>query len=303
MKSFLLSTTSSAALFVTFASGAVAGGMAEPINDPVVIIPPAFNGCAPSRILELKGGSLSTDNVWAGEDVFGQNASDKLGLGYAHGAFGEAEYTWDRCDSDLSIGAGFANTNMSESKTFVDGSLGVTDDVSFQHIDLEYGRSAGNGIRLFGGARILNYDSHSTARLGTGGTSFEKYGLKASFLGIGPRLGVEFNTVNRKKGAFGFFGEASLAALFGKRSNDFWYDNDLGAHTSQGSQNSNELVMNFEAELGVSYNVSSSSVVNAGVAYKRLNDIDWISDDPTTQPLKTGDREFLGVFVGFEKHF
>ena len=44
-----------------------------------------------------------------------------------------------------------------------------------------------------------------------------------------------------------------------------------------------------------------------GVAYKRLNDIDWVSENLVNGinngSFENGDREFTGLFVGFESKF
>ncbi|MDF1775314.1 MAG: Lpg1974 family pore-forming outer membrane protein [Rhizobiaceae bacterium] len=292
MKKLLATTTYSAAIVTALTSSTWSA-------DFVSAAPASVDNCSPTRIIELTAGVLSTDNVWADEIGTLGPAFDKVGLGDAVGAFAELEYTWDRCESDLSIGAGFVNTSMEETG----GALTIDDKVLFEHFDLEYGRSNDVGFRLFGGLRALNYDSNSNFN---SGVRNEYMNASASFIGIGPRIGLEFNSQNRKQGQLGFFSEASVAALFGQRSNDLAY-NLVGFGNSTFEEDTNKTVINFEAELGVSYHVTDTSMLKFGVAYKRLNDIDWVSenlvDGINNGSFENGDREFTGLFVGFESKF
>ena len=320
----LISTTSCIAILTTIGSGAFAGNLDLSIADPVVT--PPIAGCLGGRTLDLRAGVLRSDNVWAddiasldgGDGFGGANVSDKLGLGDAEGGFGSGQYTWDRCGSDIAVGAGFASTSMDEAEDInFFGDTAISDDVDFQFFDVEYGRPIRDKSRGFVGLRVLNFESNSVFS-----TSEDSYFTAdfpagdslvstAKFTGIGPRAGAEFNTSDGQAGSFGVFGAASAALLYGERNNEV-EGNVRFSDADSASEASYEAVLNFEAELGVSYNITDVSVVKFGINYMQINDMDWASGsdfvgdmlvDDEFIDLEAGDRSFVGAFVGLEIAF
>ncbi|KQB97940.1 hypothetical protein AL073_03200 [Loktanella sp. 1ANDIMAR09] len=68
----------------------------------------------------------------------------------------------------------------------------------------------------------------------------------ATFTGVGPRAGAEFNTSTGQAGSFGVFGGASAALLYGERTNEV-EGSIFFAGAANNSESSNEAVLNFEA--------------------------------------------------------
>jgi opacity protein-like surface antigen len=316
MKHSLISTTSFVAILSTIGSGAFAGSVDLAAANPVVVPPIAV--CLGGRTLDLRAGMLRSDNVWAddvsgsdnvwADDVSGTNISDKLGLGDAEGGFVSGQFTWDRCGSDIAVGAGFGSTSMEETEQNESArDIAISDDVDFQFFDVDYGRPIADMARVFAGLRVLNFESNSA--FSDELFAPQEYISGASFTGVGPRAGAEFNTSSGQAGAFGVFGGASAALLFGERKNELTFDD--GALISK-SETSSESVLNFEAELGVSYNISAAAAVKLGMNYIQINDMDWASgsdfvsdyvDDNEINDVKAGDRSFIGAFVGLEIAF
>ena len=269
---------------------------------------------------------LRSDNVWVDDiasldDFFyydEANVSDKLGLGDAEGGFGAGQFTWDRCGSDIAVGAGFASTSMDEAEDInFFGDTAISDDVDFQFFDVEYGRPIRDKSRGFVGLRVLNFESNSvfsTSAVSNFNKDFpagDSLVSTAKFTGIGPRAGAEFNTSDGQAGSFGVFGEASAALLYGERNNEVG-GNVRSSDADSASEASYEAVLNFEAELGVSYNITDVSVVKFGINYMQINDMDWASgsdfeadlyDDDVFNEVEAGDRSFVGAFIGLEIAF
>lgn len=306
MKPSLISTTSCFAILTTISSGA----FADAITEPAIAAPAAT--CLGGPTLDLRAGALRSDNVWADDiasfdDEFsfaGANVSDKLGLGDAEGGFGAGQFTWDRCGSDIAVGAGFASTSMEETEAGDD--FAISDDVDFQFLDVEYGRPIGDKVRGFLGLRVLNFESDSTFY--SGGDLLVS---AATFTGVGPRAGAEFNTSTGQAGSFGVFAGASASLLYGERTNEV-EGSILFLDPANNSESSNEAVLNFEAELGVSYNITDAAAVKLGMNYMQINDMDWASgsdfvadlyDDDSLDGVEAGDRSFVGAFVGLEIAF
>ncbi|SIT77718.1 hypothetical protein SAMN05421665_0628 [Yoonia rosea] len=314
MKPSLISTTSWFAILTTISSGAFAGGVADAITEPAIAAPAAT--CLGGPTLDLRAGILRSDNVLADDtasldDNFSfedANLSDKLGLGDAEGGFGAGQFTWDRCGSDIAVGAGFASTSMEETEAGVDffGEVAISDDVDFQFVDVEYGRPIGDKVRGFLGLRVLNFESDSAFS-----TEGDLLVSEATFTGIGPRAGAEFNTSTGQAGSFGVFGGASAALLYGERTNEVG-GSIIFEDPASNSESSNEAVLNFEAELGVAYNITDAAAVKLGMNYMQINDMDWasgtdfvadIDNDGALNEVEAGDRSFVGAFVGLEIAF
>ncbi|MEM9523900.1 MAG: Lpg1974 family pore-forming outer membrane protein [Pseudomonadota bacterium] len=284
----------------SLACGASAGSLSDSeTGDPVVISGEriAQSRCI-TRGLQLRGGLLETDNVWE-DSASTLPALSKLGYGDESGYLAEARLTCNLTGSrDITVGAGLHDVDFSESiNVGVGNDPTISDDVSFQHLDIEFGwnRNANTtNLRAFVGMRALNYDSSSTANPDVLGAIPIEF--SSSFLGIGPRIGAGFNTP-LGEGRFGIFGEASAAAMIGAKEETL--DGAL-----QNSASETEMVVDLEAELGVGYSISPRSRISAGVFVKQLQDIDWVSgqsSDFNTQ--NTGSRMFRGAFIGFETEF
>lgn len=306
MKKLAITATSSAAIVCALTSSVWAGGLAEALTESAVPAPATAALCAPSRSLDVRGGALKADNVWADEAV-SRNTDDKVGLGDAEGGFADLAYSWDRCSSDLTIGAGFASTDMDEdgeSDIFGGEGLSISDASSITYLDVAYGRPLNESLRYFGGLRVLNFESESRYAETIEGSTFYEETLEASFTGIGPIVGISYETQNRSQGEFGFFGEASAAALFGSQRNEI---ERVGfSPLEAATQESDETVISYGAEIGVSYNISDNSVVKLGITYQALNDIDYVSGNTGEGPidaLETGDREYTGAFLGYHYQF
>mgnify|MGYP001793788901 CR=1 FL=1 len=304
-----ITATSSFALLIALASNASAGGLNDAIAETKVVQPASVNLCTPSRNVDLRFGALQSDNVWEDEiETRGFDENDKVGLGdsrdMAEGGFADFAFDWDRCDSSLAIGAGFATVDMAE-----DGAENnrIEDKATLSYLDVSYGRPLGDSFHYFGGLRILNFESESSLDL----TPFPTVNseAEASFTGFGPIVGVSYETPNRSQGQFGFFGKASAAALFGSLRHEEQGSafGTLNPFTSgETTEESNETIVSLDAELGAFYKVTDSSAVSLGIAYKRLNDIDFVSSnlaESDDKSFETGDREFLGAFIGYSYRF
>jgi hypothetical protein len=300
MKSIAITMTSGMAMIVAFAGNVSAGGLGAALTETPVVTPTTADLCAPSRSIDLRGGAMRTDNVWANE-ARELGTEDKVGLGDAEGGFAGVDYAWDRCDSDLTIGAGFAGTDMSESGSDDFGNtLEIDDEASFAYLDIAYGRPLNESIRYSAGLRVLDYASES--RYAEGGFVALDSTFESSFVGIGPIVGVSYETPNRSQGQFGFLAKASAAALFGSQENE--KQGSLFAVIEQ--EQSDEMVVSLDVEASVFYNMTDNSAISLGILYQRLNDIDFVSDDvtgPAGRTFETGDREFTGAFVGYSYQF
>lgn len=295
-----LGSCSSIAILTSLAYSASAGSLGDPeTEDPVIISGErgAQSRCI-SRRLQLSGGLLATDNVWE-DSISTFLAFDKLGYGDESGVYGDARLTCNLTGSrDITVGAGLYDVDFSEAVTIGAGNTTTaSDDVSFQHLDLEFGWSRNinaTNIRTFVGMRALNYDSSSTAD--PDAFALLPIEFSSSFLGIGPRIGAEFGTP-LGEGRFGIFGAASAAAMIGEKEETL----DVAL---QNSANDTDMVIDLEAELGVGYRISPQSRISAGVFVKQLRDIDWVSGQSSDFSVQnTGSRMFRGAFIGFETEF
>lgn len=287
---FLMTTTSMVGLFVLAANSANAGGLpSSMISDAEVIPPDRFSDrfCG-KRHFEFKGGLLQTDNVW--KPIVGSTSPyDKLGFNTdTVGGFVEGKFSCFYSDNqDIAVGLSHHFTEYSES----DLDSALTDDVSYQNLDIEHGWTFGSGnIRLHAGARILRYESDSTA---TSTIPNRNAVMSSEFTGLGPRVGVEFTSpVSTRR--LHVFGELAAAVLVGHASHDV-----TGSIVPATSSSGTETVINLEAELGIGYSISDRANIQIGASIEQLNDIDMISGGGTS----LGDRTFEGVFIGFETDF
>ncbi len=303
MKKLTINTSSSLAIVIALTGSVSAGGLADAVTEASVAEPTTI--CAPSRSLDLRVGALQSDNVWEDEiETRGFDDSDKVGLGdvsdTAKGEFAELSYNWDRCDSSLTFGAGFASTDLGEDGDGTEPSR-IEDETTLAYLDVAYGRPLNDQVRYFAGLRILNFESESSL-LAEPFFPVESE-AESSFTGIGPIVGISYETPNRARGEFGFFGKASVAALFGAQRNEEQGD---AFGLEETTDESNETILSFDAELGAFYNVTDNSAVSLGVSYKHLNDIDFVSGnlaEPDDVSFETGDREFVGAFLGYSYRF
>lgn len=107
-----------------------------------------------------------------------------------------------------------------------------------------------------------------------------EYGVRSTFLGIGPRVSLHYSTAP-VVGQFGFSAEAGLSALFGKKEQEVYGEIDYFGYEISNSSGFSES--NFLAAIDLSaqadYYISDNTKVFAGVKIDNYLDLADGSDD------------------------
>jgi hypothetical protein len=319
-------------------TGAAVAAAALPVTADAADVPdiPASDY---GYFLSLEGGALfadpSFDKVgFAGSAGSGatfdlSNFDDELGFrGVA--AFGQHfQNGWDwRVGVSVSrfmnndASAFFSSGSSAGSGSSFEGD--AHSDIDYETADLEIGfrpdSGSSFGLRLFFGLRFLHSeDSLKTNNFFSSGGFFSGGSIDLStntsteFMGIGPRVGLDFAS-RMDDGVLGFSGMVAGAAIFGRRDEDSAFNLEVcsggiisGGCFSSGGSNSddeNETIMNLEAALGLDLHLSDTSKITVGYRGEYWKDINGSADKFGGDPFN-GDEDLFahGPFVKFLAEF
>lgn len=266
----------------------VAGGVASVGSNAALAADPMI-GAEPEWFLSLEGGVLfadpATDKIGEIGELFegiGFDTTDRNGFDGEFGYRGAAKFG-KKFDDNLDWRLGIAYSNfvknessitVSESAGSGSGSFEQNSDLSYLTGDLELGYNVRPSdrfdLRVFGGLRVLNsedsQDKFGELSDGGNGLSFDG-STESEFLGIGPRLGVDFSGKVSDDSILGFSGMLAAAAIFGelKQENEFAASiNGSGIFGGSFTDHTNETVFNLEAAFGADFHLTDNAVLTFG---------------------------------------
>jgi hypothetical protein len=274
------------------AIAAVAAGAAASVGANAALAADILEGVTePDWFLSLEGGVIfadpATDKVGIiGDEVFsGIGFTERNDLDTDFGYRGAAKFGKKFDDNlDWRLGVAYSNFRKNSSTLSVSGSgfggsgsgnFEQHNDLSYLTGDLELGYNMRPSdrfdLRVFGGLRVLSSKDTEDkfGEIGFSGSGLAFDGSTTSeFLGVGPRLGVDFSGRLSDDSMLGFSGTLAVAVIFGelKQSNDF-------AATISGSgvpisgisdTHTNETVFNLEAAFGTDFHLTDKAVLTLG---------------------------------------
>ena len=235
----------STAMAAVMATGAFSG-VAQAAD--AVVEPPAYEPPAAQYYFSVEGSVVFAK---PSVDKVGYDPDNDVGL-YAGVAFGrKITPAWD-----WRVGLAFTNFEDNDSDGDFDDET-LTSELRFATADLEAGFAAventSTNLRFFGGLRVLWEDDSAEAALFDG---FDRQ--DSDFLGIGPRIGADFQS-RFGDSRFGMSGMVAGAAIWGNRDVDRNFNNEFGD-----SFDENDEVYNLEGNLGIDYHWSDTSKFTLG---------------------------------------
>jgi hypothetical protein len=286
---------------------------------------------APSNQLSLRGGygmlnNASADKIAASggpeaiadyTDKFGDPNTD---VSYMGAVSLKRQVTPTR-DFSFGISAGGSPSNA---RAFMDkgGSgycsgidyceAGTGNRLTFGAIDAEMGLSTPNGLfRGFAGIRAAN--TSAAFAMDKYGADYSGYysgidlEIQSDFVGIGPRVGVGFDTYQPGQ-RFGFVGQVGYANLYGQRRDlvtgeaYFGYEGDYeDSYPINEDDQGPKTVGSLDALLGIEFYLDQNSKVSAGLQAQQFWNIDLWSD--SEGPFDSQPRLTSGAYIGYSTSF
>ena len=200
-----------------------------------------------------------------------------LGLGYR---FGNG---WD-------ISGRFSATSLNPSTAdFFEPSTGfpfsdkageITSDLDFQGLDIEAGYAPvvddGFDLRVFAGLRGLHYtNSLNETEDKVGGGFPSEADFDHEFIGVGPRIGMEFAT-RLGDSQFGLSGSFGGAVIFGSEDQTVTLTGPLGSPATTVTSE-DKVVVNLDASLGLDYHLTEQATVTVGYRAEHLSGVNDFS--------------------------
>ncbi|HUQ35260.1 MAG TPA: Lpg1974 family pore-forming outer membrane protein [Aestuariivirga sp.] len=314
------SISNTAIAAVTAGAAASIGSTAGLAADPIV-------GTEPEWFLSLEGGVIFADPAMdkvgeAGEILsdIGFNITDSNDFDTEFGYRGAAKFG-KKFDDDLDwrIGVAYSNIMKNHSSLTFSGSglggsgsgnLGQNSDLSYLTADVELGYNVRPSdrfdLRVFGGLRVLNskdsgdkFGELPNGFLGSSGFSFDS-STDSEFLGLGPRVGVDFSGKLSDDSVLGFSGMLAAAVIIGdlkQRNEAIVSSGGSSFPIFSDTDHTTEMVFNLEAAFGADFHLTDSAVLTLGY---RGEMVDRFSDKTGVFPsVETTRSDFLshGPFV------
>jgi hypothetical protein len=253
--------------------------------------------------IDIDFNDFNTDFGYRGAAKFGKRFDDSLDwrLGVAYSDFVKNH-------SSLSI-SGITSGSGSGSGS---GSLDAEGSATFSYLtgDLELGYNVRPSdqfdLRVFGGLRILSsrdaQDKFGDFTITSGGGDFDIKG-RSEFLGIGPRVGMDFSSTLGDSG-FGFSGMLATALIFGDLKTKFEFTGTSGGSSISGfsdTSHENETIFNLEAAFGGDFHLSEKSVLTLGYRAEYFKDVRF--SDKIGESGETPSTLSHGPFLRFTTEF
>jgi hypothetical protein len=304
---------------------AVTAGAAASIGSTAVLAADPIGGTEPEWFLSLEGGVIFTDPATdkVGElgevlEGIGYNITDSNSFDTDFGYRGAAKFG-KKFDDDLDWRLGVAYSNIvknSSSLTYSgsgflgsgSGSVALDSDLSYLTGDVELGYNVRPSdrfdLRVFGGLRVLS-SKDSEDKFGevpngflNGGSGISLDGSTDSeFLGIGPRVGVDFSGKLSDDSMLGFSGMLAAAIIIGELKQKEEFIASSGGSSIplfSDTDHTTETVFNLEAAFGADFHLTDSAVLTLGY---RGEIVDRFSDKTGSEETTQTDFLSHGPFV------
>ncbi len=299
---------------------AVAAGAAASVVSNAALAADAMVVAEPEWYLSLEGGAIFADPATDKFGVSGSGFSNVNDFDTDFGYRGAAAIGRKFDDNlDWRLGVAYSDflknhASLSFSGGSGSGSVDINGgtDLSYLTGDLELGYNVRPSdrfdLRLFAGLRALN-SNDSQDKFGdisggpfSGGTIAFDGKVDTEFLGIGPRVGVDFSS-RLGEGPLGFSGMLATSVLFGELKQKMSFTASSGGSSigSSFSEDKNETVFNLEAAFGADFHIADSSVLTIGYRGEYWDSI----RGGGTDKMGSGGDDMLshGPFVRFIANF
>ena len=302
------------------AVAAVAAGAAVSVGSNPALAD-QMAGAEPEWFLSLEGGLVFADPAFDKVGFTGSGITSDFDdfdkeLGYR----GAAKFGKKFNDNlDWRLGVAYSDFVKNHASSSFSG-LGVesdsefTTDLSYLTGDFEIGYNVRPSdrfdLRVFGGLRALNSSDSldkfgEISILGSGGTLGQD--TDSEFLGIGPRVGVDFSGKLSDDSVLGFSGMLAAAVIIGdlkQKTETIAFSGGSSEPLFSDTNHTTETVFNLEAAFGADFHLTDNAVLTLGY---RGEIVDRFSDKSGFLPSEDSPAgsQFLshGPFVRFISEF